>query len=59
MVVLHTKQRVLELLKEAAEKQMTTDEARQQKISYVMGSLDEKSPITKELVEGVLNRQAC
>ena len=46
---------LLEMLKQAGQ-QMTADGVRQQKISFIMGSLSEDSPITRDRVENELDK---
>ena len=48
---------LLEKLKQAGQ-QMTADGVRQQKISFIMGSLSEDSPITRDRVENELDKLA-
>ena len=48
---------LLENLKQAGQ-QMTADGVRQQKISFIMGSLSEDSPITRDRVEDELDKLA-
>ena len=48
---------ILEQLKEAGQN-MTADDLREQKISFIMGSLSENSEITREEVEAALNKSA-
>ncbi len=47
---------VLGALKKAGE-QMTPKQKRQQKISFILGTLDSESTITRDFVEAVLEKQ--
>ena len=57
MTELKTNKSTLKALKEAARRQLTPDEIQQQRISFVMGSLDAESSITREKVEKLLAEQ--
>ncbi|MCA3575290.1 MAG: hypothetical protein IOC86_15335 [Aestuariivirga sp.] len=46
--------RVLAKLKEAAGKPMTAEEIQKQRISYIMGTLDTESTLTRDEVERML-----
>ena len=48
---------VLEALKKAAARQMTAEERRQQKVSFIMGTMGDDSTITREKVEKILAEQ--
>jgi hypothetical protein len=57
MAQLTTDKRLLRALLKAAEKPMTAKQRRMQKISFIMGSLDKDSSITRQQVEEQLRRQ--
>jgi hypothetical protein len=57
MTELKTKESILEALEKAAGQRLTPEEIQKQRISFVMGSLDAKSPITREKVEKLLAEQ--
>ena len=57
MTELKTKESTLRALKKAARRRLTPDEIQKQRVSFVMGSLDAKSPITREKVERLLAEQ--
>jgi hypothetical protein len=57
MTELKTKDSTLEALKQAAGRKLTREEIRKQRVSFIMGSLDAKSPITREKVERLLAEQ--
>lgn len=46
---------ILAALKKAGE-QMTTEQRRQQKISFILGTLNSESTITRDFVEAVLEK---
>jgi molecular chaperone DnaK (HSP70) len=48
---------LIEALERAAKVQLTAEEIAQQRISFVMGSLDVDSTITRAQVEEILARQ--
>jgi Ca2+-binding EF-hand superfamily protein len=54
MTDLKTKQSTLEALEAAARRPLTPEEIRKQRVSFVMGSLDADSSITREKVEKIL-----
>jgi hypothetical protein len=54
MADIRTDGRLLAKLKEAAGKPMTAEEIRNQRISYVMGTLDTESTLTRDEVERML-----
>jgi molecular chaperone DnaK (HSP70) len=57
MTELKTKESTLAALEEAASRRLTAAEIQKQRISFIMGSLDAKSPITREKVEKLLAEQ--
>jgi hypothetical protein len=57
MTELKTKESTLKALEKAAQRQLTPDEIQQQRISFVIGSLDAESSITREKVEKLLAEQ--
>jgi hypothetical protein len=57
MTQLKTKDSTLRALEDAARRRLTPDEILKQRISFVMGSLDAESPITREKVEKQLAEQ--
>jgi hypothetical protein len=57
MTELKTKESTLEALEKAAGQRLTPEEIQKQRISFIMGSLDAKSPITREKVEKLLAEQ--
>jgi hypothetical protein len=57
MTELKTKESTLRALEKAARRQLTSDEIQKQRVSFVMGSLDAKSSITREKVERLLAEQ--
>jgi hypothetical protein len=57
MTELKTKESTLTALKKAARQRLTQDEIQKQRVSFVMGSLDAKSSITREKVERLLSEQ--
>lgn len=59
MTGLQTKPELLEALKKSAKTKMTPEEHREQRISFIMGSLDDKSGMTREQVSRVLAEQNC
>lgn len=48
---------LLEDLKQAGQK-MTSEEIREQKVSFIMGSVSEKSGITRDFVKSVLDKSS-
>lgn len=48
--------KLLERLQRAAQHEMTVDELRRQRVSFVYGNLPENSPMTKNQVEAALAR---
>jgi hypothetical protein len=57
MTELKTKASTLKALENAARRRLTPDEILKQRVSFVMGSLDAESPITREKVEKQLAEQ--
>jgi hypothetical protein len=57
MIELKTKESTLKALKKAAGRRLTPEEIHKQRISFIMGSLDAKSSITREKVEKLLAEQ--
>jgi hypothetical protein len=57
MTELKTKKSTLQALEKAAGRPLTAEEIQKQRISFIMGSLDAKSPITREKVERLLAEQ--
>jgi len=56
MTELKTQQSLLDALKKAAQRPMNADELHRQRVSFIMGSLDVDSTITREDVEEILAR---
>ena len=56
MIDLHTSASLLSKLSESAAREMTENELRSQRISYVMGTLKEDSSVTREQVKEILAR---
>jgi molecular chaperone DnaK (HSP70) len=54
MTGLKTKKSLLKALKQAAEAKLTSEEIRKQRVSFIMGSLDDESTITRQQVERIL-----
>lgn len=48
---------VLDALEKAATRPMTAEERRQQKISFIVGTMGSDSAITREKVESILAKQ--
>lgn len=48
---------VLAALEKAAARRMTAEERRQQKVSFIMGTMGDDSTITREKVEEILAEQ--
>jgi hypothetical protein len=57
MTELKTEAKLLDKLKKSATHIMTNDEKHKQKVSFILGSVDEKSGVTRERVEEVLAGQ--
>lgn len=57
MTDLHTNEALLSKLKESASKTLTAEDILKQRISYVMGTLKDDSPVTRAKVEAVLSSQ--
>jgi Ca2+-binding EF-hand superfamily protein len=57
MTQLKTKESTLKALEKAAHRPLTSDEIQQQRVSFVMGSLDADNSITREKVEKLLAEQ--
>ena len=49
---------LIEALRRAAKRPMTEDEVRQQKISFILGSLSEDSTISRKRVEEELDKNS-
>jgi hypothetical protein len=54
MTELKTKESTLRALEKGAGRRLTAEEIQKQRISFIVGSLDAKSPITREKVERLL-----
>ena len=54
---LKTKESTLQALQSAARRTLTPEEIQKQRVSFVMGSLDSESPVTREKVERLLAEQ--
>jgi hypothetical protein len=54
MTDLHTNPKLLDKLRASASKELTADIIRQQRISYVMGTLKDDSSVTRDKVRDVL-----
>lgn len=57
MTKIRTDSNLLKRLEEATEKPLSRDELRNQRVSFVMGSLKKDSTITRDQVEKVLQEQ--
>lgn len=57
MTDLHTNEALLLKLKASASKTLTSDDILKQRISYVMGTLKDDSPVTRAKVKAVLSMQ--
>lgn len=57
MTDLKTSETLLKALREAAVSQLTAVELQEQRISFIMASLDKKSNVTRDKVVHVLKRQ--
>jgi len=57
MTELQTKPALLAALKKAAARPLTEREARQQRVSFILGMVSDKSNVTREKVEQVLAKQ--
>lgn len=56
MPEIKTNRALMDALHRAARKQLTAEEIRKQRISFILGSLSDDSTITKEQVENVLKK---
>ena len=56
MTGIQTDASLLEALRKAAGKQLSAEQLRRQKVSFIMGSLNKDSTITREFVEKELRR---
>jgi len=56
MSELHTDPDLLERLRRAAGSQLTHEQLKRQKVSFIMGSLGSDSSITRERIEQELNK---
>jgi hypothetical protein len=54
---LKTDQSLLTALRRASSQRMTPEEARQQRVSFVMGTVKEDSGVTRAKVEEILSQQ--
>jgi hypothetical protein len=57
MTQIKTKESTLRALREAVRRPRTAEEMQKQRVSFVMGSLDAESPMTREKVEKLLAEQ--
>lgn len=57
MTDLQTSQALLSALARASVRPMTKAEMEKQRVSFIMGTLSQDSPMTREQVQGVLSRQ--
>ena len=57
MAELKTRPDLLAALRRATTREMSANEVYAQKVSFIMGSLDEKSSVTRSFVEKVLAKQ--
>lgn len=57
MTYLKTKESTLEALKNASRRSLTHDEVEKQRISFIMGSLNKESSVTRAKVKEVLAEQ--
>jgi hypothetical protein len=53
-----TEPSLISALKKAASRKLSEEELREQRISFIIGSLDEKSSVTREQVSRVLAEQS-
>lgn len=58
MTNLKTKPSTIEALKRAASQPLTSEEVERQRVSFIMGTLKENSPVTRAKVEEVLARHS-
>lgn len=56
MTDLKTRETLLEALREAAKRPMNEEELRRQRVSFIMGTLNMDSTITRDQVEDILAR---
>lgn len=56
MTEIQTDRSLLEALRKAAGKKLSAEQLRRQKVSFIMGSLNKDSTITREFVEKELRR---
>lgn len=56
MPELKTDQRLLDALEQAASRELSHEEIERQRVSFVMGMLDQNNTMTREEVRDVLNR---
>ncbi len=57
MTNLKTREKLLNALKDASKREITPEQLHNQRISFIMGSLDEDSRVTRAQVQQVLARQ--
>lgn len=57
MTHLETSPALLEAIRKASVTELTADEVRRQRVSFVMGTLKDQSSITRDRVEEVLAKQ--
>ena len=54
---LHTNDDLLKALRASSSRELSADQIEMQRLSFVIGSLDEENDMTREEVQSVLNRQ--
>jgi hypothetical protein len=54
---LKTNSALLEALGKASSKKQTADEVKEQRVSFILGSIDEKSGVTRSRIQEVLAEQ--
>lgn len=57
MTQLKTKPSLLEALEKASTRDLTSEEIRQQSVSFIMGTLKDSSDITRAKIEAALDKQ--
>ena len=57
MTNLRTDEKLLHALRASSTREMTPEELHKQQVSFIMGSIDEKSGVTRAQVEQVLAKQ--
>ncbi len=57
MTNLKTKESTLQALERATQVRLTSQDIRQQRVSFIMGSIDTNSPMTRAQVQEILEKQ--